>query len=340
MRMTTLKIWMQLHRKLLLLGGPLAFVILLYLFYLLGGRYISTEDASLRMARVRVSANVPGKVLKVYGKENQWVHQGDLLFCLDSRPYALVLMQAQAKLEAARLQVLAMKENQQVRCDLLKSEETKDQLSQEDKKNTQPSVLSAQDKACNKNIEIIYQAAWHDLLTASSASSQSLVDRHPLVVQAQAVVAKAALDLASTIVKAPMDGILAKIDQLQPGDYIAAGQPLFALISLNDLWVDANFKETELAELRAGQAVNIIVDAFPRLQLKGKVESKSPGTGASFSLLPPENATGNWVKVVQRVPVRIRLEHAERLPFVVQGLSVEATVDTGYRRINRWLRNE
>jgi membrane fusion protein, multidrug efflux system len=133
-------------------------------------------------------------------------------------------------------------------------------------------------------------------------------------------------------VRAPLDGVVTKVEQLQVGDYINAVVPLFALVSLQDMWVEANFKETDLAYMRPGQRATFTVDAFPGVKLTGKVQSTSPGTGASFSLLPPENSSGNWVKVVQRLPVRLSIDRgATDLPLA-EGMSVVAEVDTQHHR--------
>ena len=136
------------------------------------------------------------------------------------------------------------------------------------------------------------------------------VDEHPMVQRAQAVARGRQVDLNDTVIRAPDDGIVTKVEQLQVGDYITAATPVFSLMS-DRVWVEANFKETELTHMRAGQEATVEVDTYPGVEFHGKVGSLSPGTGLTFSLLPPENATGNWVKVVQRLPVRLSLENAD-----------------------------
>ena len=157
------------------------------------------------------------------------------------------------------------------------------------------------------------------------------IDNHPSVQAAQAKLDHASLNLSYTTVYAPIDGTVTKVDKLQVGDYVTKAAPLFALVSKTDIWVEANFKETALTHLRPGQKARIEVDAFSKKQLSGRVVSVSPGTGSSFSLLPPENATGNWVKIVQRVPVRIVLDNMSSVTLR-DGLSVTAEVDTEHRR--------
>jgi membrane fusion protein (multidrug efflux system) len=156
------------------------------------------------------------------------------------------------------------------------------------------------------------------------------VDQHPDVQDAQAALDKAELDLSYTDVKASEPGIVTKVDQLQVGSYVTASTPVFSMISKR-VWVEANFKETELTHMRAGQQATVEIDTYPGVVFHGTVQSLSPGTGLTFSLLPPENATGNWVKVVQRLPVRIALEDP-RDRALHAGLSATVEVDTQYRR--------
>ncbi|HVT34641.1 MAG TPA: HlyD family secretion protein, partial [Nevskiaceae bacterium] len=153
-------------------------------------------------------------------------------------------------------------------------------------------------------------------------------DEHPSVKQAQAELDKAQLDLSYTRITAPDDGIVTKVEQLQAGDAIAAGTPVFALISTHDVWVEANFKESQLTHMQAGQPAEIRIDTYPGRRFRAHVASIAPGTGSQFSALPAENATGNWVKVVQRLPVRLELENAPAELPLHTGLSADVEVDT------------
>ena len=168
-------------------------------------------------------------------------------------------------------------------------------------------------------------------LAALGGNSDIPINDHPLVQTAQAQLDRARLNLSYTTVHAPITGIVTKVDKLQVGDYVTKAVPLFALVSNTHVWVEANFKETALTYMRPGQKASVEVDAFSGKKLSGKVASLSPGTGSSFSLLPPQNATGNWVKVVQRVPVRIVLDTTTGLALR-SGMSVSAEVDTEHRR--------
>jgi membrane fusion protein (multidrug efflux system) len=150
--------------------------------------------------------------------------------------------------------------------------------------------------------------------------------------QAQAALDRARLNLSYTTITAPSDGVVTRVEQLQVGSYIAASTPVFALVSTHDVWLEANFKEDQLGHMRAGQVANVRVDSYPGKTFKGKVVSVSPGTGSQFSMLPAENATGNWVKVVQRLPVRIELEQLDAAYPLHAGLSATVNVDTRYQR--------
>jgi membrane fusion protein (multidrug efflux system) len=158
------------------------------------------------------------------------------------------------------------------------------------------------------------------------------VAQHPMVQHAQAALDRAELNLSYTVVHAPENGIVTKVEQLQAGDYVNASTPLFSLMSTERVWVEANFKETELTRMRPGQTATVEVDTYPDVVFPARVQSMSPGTGLTFSLLPAENATGNWVKVVQRLPVRLSLDRFEPTAPLHAGLSVVVEVDTRYRR--------
>jgi membrane fusion protein (multidrug efflux system) len=159
------------------------------------------------------------------------------------------------------------------------------------------------------------------------------VDRHPTVQHAQAVLDRAKLNLSYTVIEASTDGIVTRVEQLQAGTYITASAPVFALVVANDTWVEANFKENQLAHMRVGQQVDVHIDSYPGKTFAGTVVSVSPGTGSQFSLLPAENATGNWVKVVQRLPVRIELKSVNPTEYPLHGgLSATVDVDTQYER--------
>jgi membrane fusion protein (multidrug efflux system) len=332
-------------RWFLMSGGVLVVLLGALLFYLFTGRYESTDDASLEAAQASVSANVAGRVVAIEVHDNQQVHRGDVLFRLDDRPFRIAVAEATAKLAAARLQIGAAKVTYRQKLADVAGASSTVTYRQEDFDRQQGLVTTGISSRSQ------FEQAQHGIEQAraqlSSAQQQSdsvlallggnpnlPVDQHPSVQQAQAALDKANLDLSYTVVRAPDDGIVAKVEQLQVGDYINAAAPVFTVISTRDIWVEANFKEDQLSYMRPGQSAEVTLDAYAGHSLPARVVSLSPGTGSQFSALPPENATGNWVKVVQRLPIRLQFDSALDVSEVPlhAGLSANVTVDTGHRR--------
>ena len=334
-------------RRLLIVGGLAVVLAGAAIFYLLGGRYVSTDDAYVQAARANISANISGRVGEVLVRDNQPVQRGEPLFELDSRPLVIALEDAQARLASARMEVAALKATYGQRlADLRSSQAT---VAYRQRELVRATGLAARGIAPQAQLD----KARHDLAEArqkaKSLAQEAMnvrallggnpgiaVGRHPLVLQAKAALDRARLNLSYAVIRAPFDGIVAKVDGLQVGDYIKAGAPVFALVANKRIWVAANFKESELAHVRPGEDATTSVDAYPGHRFHGKVESLSPGTGSSFSLLPPENATGNWVKVVQRLPVRISIDDAGAKWPLHAGLSATVEVDTGRSRLQRF----
>lgn len=335
-------------RNFLLIGGSVAFLLVVAIIYLVTGRYVTTDDSYIQAARTEISSNVSGRVVAVYVKDNQAVHKDDLLFKIDDRDFQNAVKNAQAKLANAKLQIESLKATyKQRQADRRASQAVLTYMQKEFKRQeilakqgissiaqldqARESYLTAQQ---NVNSEA------HDLnaIQASLDNDPDInVIDHPIVQQAQAELDQALLNLSYTSVLAPANGIVSKVELLQVGDYLRAADAAFALISTTDIWVEANFKETELTHIRPGQSVSFTVDTYPDRKYRGKVASISPGTGASFSLIPPENATGNWVKVVQRLPVRISVERIDPKDRLRMGMSVEVEVDTQQTRLSRGL---
>ncbi len=326
-------------RRPLLVGGTVLFLAIAAVLYVTGGGEISTDDAYTQSARAQISANIDGRVTQIDVKDNQQVHKGDPLLELDSREHLIAVEDARAKLAAAKLQVAALKATYGERLAAVQSSE--DNAAFQQREYAREARLAAKGFTSQARLD----TARHALTEAAAqlrAARQALVNArallggkpdikvgdHPSVLQAQAALDRAQLALTYTVVKAPMDGVVSKVDLLQVGDYIKAATPLFALLSGKRIWVEANFKETELANMHTGQQAEIDMDAYPGHSFHGSVESLSPGTGASFSVLPAENATGNWVKVVQRVPVRISINDAGPQFPLQAGLSAVVKIDT------------
>lgn len=332
-------------RWLLMGGGVLLAMIAGLWYYLASGRYVSTDDSSVQAAQATISANVPGRVIELDVHDNQNVRRDDVLFRLDDRRYRIAVEEAQAKLASARMQINAAKAT--YRHQLSDEAAARDTLAyQQHEYQRQQRLLQSgiSSRAQFEQVQHAVQLAQSQLNSAQQQAGSVLamlgghpdlpLDQHPVVMQAQAALDRANLDLSYTVIRAPDDGVVARVEQLQVGDYINAATPVFGLVSSRDVWVEANFKEDDLTYMRAGQSAQVRIDAYPGRRFSAQVASLSPGTGAQFSLLPPENATGNWVKVVQRVPVRLQLEPAEfgdSTPLHA-GLSAEVTVDTQHRR--------
>ena len=309
--------------------------------YLTGGRFESTDDAAVQGARVSVSSSIPGRVMHVMVHENQMVHAGDVLFQLDGRQYQMAYDEAQANLAGMRAQVEGLKATyRQRQADVKAAESSLAYL--ESEAHRQKVLVEAgtasqaqADQAKNQADQARQQlAATREQLANAQAAlggdANGPTDKQPGVMQALARLGNAQINRSYIDVVASQDGVVTKVDQLQEGDYINAATPVFQLVS-NRLWVEANFKENQLEYMRAGQTATIKIDAYPHTKFKAKVVAISPGTGSSFSLLPPENATGNWVKVTQRVPVRVEFEGAPEVPLQ-PGLSCSVTVDTTHKR--------
>lgn len=327
----------------LMVLGPVVVALAAAYFYFTGGRYESTDDAYVQTAHVDISANVAGRVTELAVHDNQAVKKGDLLFRLDDAPFRIAAEEAAAQLSSARLQVETLKANyRQRQAELAQSQDTLafQQREYDRQERLISSGIASQlqvDRALHARDEARTQVAGAQqqigAVVASLGGDPNIaLDRHPLVQQAQAALDRARLNLSYTVIAAPSDGVVTRVEQLQVGSYINASAPVFALVSTGDLWVEANFKEDQLTHMRVGEKATVKVDSYPGKVFEGKVASVSPGTGSQFSVLPPENATGNWVKIVQRLPVRVELDRPDPAFPLHGGLSATVSVDTRYQR--------
>jgi membrane fusion protein, multidrug efflux system len=326
----------------LMVAGPAVVAIGAGWWYLTSGRYVETDDAYIQAARTVISADVSGRILSIEVHDNQRVTKGQVLYRIDPAYLQAALNDAKAQLGIARLQVEALKATYQQKLAENKSaQETLDysQREYDRQKKLLGSGVSSQaqfDQASNA-LEVARQrvaSTQQDIentLAQLGGNPDIPANDHPMVQRAQAVVDQKQIDVDDTVVRAPENGTVTKVEQLQVGDYMTSATPVFSLMS-DRLWVEANFKETELTNMRPGQDATVEVDTYPDTEFHAKVESLSPGTGLTFSLLPPENATGNWVKVVQRLPVRLALDKTSTDTPLHAGLSATVEVDTHYRR--------
>jgi membrane fusion protein (multidrug efflux system) len=332
------------RRVLLLVVLPLVALIAGLTFYLNGGRYVTTDDAYVGAQKVLITPDISGKIISVAVKEGQQVSTGDTMFQIDPVPFQLALAQARAKLDDAKtshdnlvanvklydqtIEIInsgiAIKQRDVERKSALVKSSAGSQL---DLDNSATSLVTAQ--AQSQLVKQQRSIALNQLL----GNPELPLEQFPAYMQAKAALDDAQRNLDLTTVRAPMLGIATQVDQIQLGRFVMAGTPVFSVIDTSKPWVDANPKESDFTYVAVGQPVTIDVDAFPNHVFKGTVGSLSPGTGAQFAILPPQNATGNFVKVVQRVPVRIYFDsHDKYVQKLKAGMSAYTTIDTGHRR--------
>ncbi|WP_159978278.1 MULTISPECIES: HlyD family secretion protein [unclassified Novosphingobium] len=326
----------------LMIVGPVVVLAIAGWFYLNGGRYESTDNASLQTGMVAISPSIAGTVVSIEVRENQRVRKGDVLFRIRGSSFEANVAQAEAELADARTDVGSLRADYRetlsqvsaarARYDYATGEAARQKSLVAEGISSRAQSDQAATEARTAGDAIAAAQAKADSLRASLAGTvDGDVDAQPKVRKAASELAQARIGLSDTVVRAPQDGVVTRVNQLQVGNYVTPGRPVFMMTGLK-FWVQANFKEDQLRYMRAGQAARISVDAFPDHDLKGHVDSFSPGTGSSFSVLPAENATGNWVKVVQRVPVQVSIDEVPAGLPLSAGLSTNVEVDTGHQR--------
>ena len=331
-------------RKRLLLFAlvPVALVVGGYA-YVTGGQVMSTDNAYVQSAMLAVSTDVSGIVRNIAVHENQRVAAGEVLFRLDDQPFRLALAGAEAQIGIVTNDLTALKASyhdmqeqiRQAEVDIAfyQREYQRQQTLASSNFASQAALDAARhnlDSARQKKASLTQQLA--GIVANLNGDPDAPIDNHPRYKAAVATRDEAARQLSHTIVKASFDGIVTNVPSLQVGQYLPASTPAFSLVASDHVWVQASPKETELTYVRPGQPVSVSVDTYPGVVWRGAVESISPASAASFSLLPAQNTSGNWVKVVQRIPMRVRLDTPADKPPLRVGMSVVVDVDTGHAR--------
>lgn len=330
-------------RPLLMLGGIAIVAVGSFFYWLQGGRVVSIDNAYVRASKLAVATDVPGIVADVAVREGQRVRKGDLLFRLDPSPYRIAVAGAEANLAQVGLGMEAMKRDYQR---MLRDIDAKQAQVQADQASTDRfanlvkggGVTRAEYDdarfrlAANQAVVESLKTQAFVQLARLGGSADGDMTTMPQYLQAKSQVDEARRQLAHTEVRAPFDAIATQVEAMQPGMYLAAATPGFGLISTERVWIDASPKETDLTYVKLGDAVRVTVDTYPGRVWKGTVQSIAPASGAEFSILPAQNASGNWVKVVQRIPLRVAVERKEGDPELRSGMSVVVEIDTGHVR--------
>jgi len=322
-------------RAILMLSVPLILALIGGYFWLTSGRYVSTDNAYVQQDMVSVAPEVNGVIAEVRVRENQLVHKGDLLFRIDQRPFRIALQQAEAQIAAARVQVNQLETRsagtgadiqgaqanlgyQQREFARLQQLMQQGWITRSRYDEAMHNVQEARERLANARAESA---------TAQSALAQGGETNQPALQAALVAREQALLNLSRTEVRAPADGYVSQTDRLQVGAAVVTGVPVVTLVRSSTTYVEANYKETDLANMYVGQPAEVELDAYPGVEIHGHVASIGAGTGSQFSIIPAQNASGNWVKVTQRVPVRIAIDGTPGRPMIA-GLSADVTVDT------------
>jgi membrane fusion protein (multidrug efflux system) len=326
----------KLRRRLLMLSVPLLVIAAGGYFWVTSGRSVSTDNAYVKQDIVSVSSDVSGRIVEVKVRENQLVKAGDVLFVVDEEPYKVALEQANAQIAEAQVTVGKLHTDfQATSVDITGSRENVYYAEQDlrrqrallkDGFTTRARVEQSEQALDNARTQL--RTAQADAAKARSAlaTGSQVPGVNPDLAKAQAQRHQAALNLQRTVVRAPVAGRVSQADRLQIGQMAVEGLPMVSIVASDRTWVTANFKETDLDHMLPGQPATIKLDAYPGLGIKGHVEGIGAGTGSEFSVLPAQNANGNWVKVTQRVPVRIAIDGKPARPMIA-GLSAKVSVD-------------
>ena len=321
------------------IAGPAIVLIVGAYFYVTSGRFVSTDNAYVQADQVNVAPQVSGRVTEVLVRENQAVKKGDVLFRIDAEPLEIAVARTQAQLDsvhslldAARAGFRSAQATVKSADEALRVNEAQYKRMQElrgrglvAQKDLDDAANNYADARGKRESDVAAIAKAEGFLGGLPSTPDEQLAGYKL---AQVQLAQAKLDLDHATVRAPMDGTVGK-QNLQPGDFLTIGQAAMPLIATQSMWVNANFKETELTNVVIDQPATVEVDTYPGKKWKAHVASISPASGAEFSILPPQNATGNWVKIVQRIPVRVMIDDQSSGPILRAGMSAIVAIDTG-----------
>lgn len=327
----------RLGRLALMLSVPLLLIAGGVGYYIANDHYVSTDNAYVQQDKISISAEVGGRIVEVAVRENQQVKEGDLLFRIDPEPYRIAIEQADASIAAAQVRVTTLQTDYQTtgvdidsaREDVAFYEKEYQRQSSlmQDGFTTRARLQAAEHALSDARSRVASAQAEATKARAALATGSAAPGINPAVKAGQAQREQAMLNLSRTTVRAPVAGIVSQADRLQVGQMMVQGLPGVTIVASDRSWIEANFKETDLAKMRVGQPAEITFDAYPELKVRGKVYSIGAGTGSEFSVLPAQNANGNWVKVTQRVPVRIMITDKPRRKMIA-GLSAHVRIDT------------
>ena len=331
------------RRWILLVVIPLVAGVIGLVVYLSGGRYMTTDNAYIGAQKVLVTPDISGKIGKVVVREGQRVSVGDVLFEIDAEPFRLAMQQAEARVASARTDHANLLTNDKALSRMIELAQKTADLKRQDverKSTLMANRSGSQFDLDSSNAQLVVAQTQVEQLSQQQAGIRNQLlgnpelplEQFPPFLQAKATLDQAQRDLNHTTVRAPLAGNATQVDNIQLGRFVNAGTPVLSVIDDTQPWVDANPKETDFTHVALGQAVTVVVDAFPNHTFKGRITSMSPGTGAQFAILPPQNASGNWVKVVQRVPIRITFDADENTQKLRAGMSAYVSVDTGRSR--------
>jgi membrane fusion protein (multidrug efflux system) len=329
-------------RLVLLVAVPFVLALIGGALWLRGGRTVGTEDAYVKTDIAQIAPEVSGRVVQVLVRDHEPVEAGAPLLKIDPAPFRLQLDKAEAELDNARTTVeTARAQWLETQSELAEVESQADYLARQA---ARQQALAATGAASVTKLEEAQNAVavakdrigvvkkrLARMLAALVGNPDIATDDHPLVREKRAERDRAALDLARTTIAAPIAGTAVNV-KLQPGDQVRAMTPLFVVVAKTRPWIEANMKETDLTYVEPGQKARVVLDVYPDFAWAAEIDSISPATGAEFAILPPQNASGNWVKVVQRLPVRVRLIPRSGEPPLRAGMTATVTIEIGRQR--------